>query len=207
MLYPVVLRDLLLMLSAFDAFEVRWTEEILDEMTRNVLANHPEVDPGAGSTSGWCGSMRAAFPDALIDEFRPFIDAMDNDPKDRHVAAAAVHACADAIVTYNVHDFGGDVLQRHGVAVVTPPPIVGRLIEEEPSVVALAIRAVAARKKRPPMTPADVAAAVARQQGFAAIGLALRVVLESVAVSGATAGRLRRVVAVIRRGWNRHVEG
>lgn len=36
-LYPVVLRDLLLTLSAFDAFEVRWTEAILDEMATNVF--------------------------------------------------------------------------------------------------------------------------------------------------------------------------
>ena len=175
-LYPVVLRDLLLTLSAFDAFEVRWTDAILDEMTRNVLANHPGVDP-ARFDERVVGSMRAAFPDALIDGYEHLIDAMDNDPKDRHVAAAAIHANADAVMTYNVRDFGGEVLQRHGVAVVTPPEIVGLLMEEEPSVVALAIRVMASRKKRPPLTPGDVVAAVARQQGFGAIGLALRVVL------------------------------
>jgi predicted nucleic acid-binding protein len=174
-LYPVVLRDLLLTLSAFDAFEVRWTEEILDEMTRNLLANHSEVDP-ARFEERVVGAMRAGFPEALIVGYEHRIDAVDNDAKDRHVAAAAVHVNADAIVTYNVRDFGGDVLRRHGVSVVTPPQVIGRLLEDEPSVVTLAIRAMAARKKRPPMTPADVVAAVLRQQGFRVIGPALRAV-------------------------------
>lgn len=81
-------------------------------------------------------------------------------------------------MTYDVRDFTGDVLQRHGVAVVTPPAIVARLIEEEFSVVALAIRAMAARKKRPPMTPTDVVAAVARQQGFTRLMVPLGEVVE-----------------------------
>ena len=118
-----------------------------------------------------------AFAEALIAGHMHVIDAVDNDPKDRHVAAAAVYVNADAIVTYNVRDFGGDVLRRHGVSVVTPPEVIGRLLEDEPSVVTLAIRALAARKKRPPMTPADVVDAVVRQQGFRAIGPALRAVI------------------------------
>ena len=47
-LYPVVLRDLLLTLGALDALEPRWTESILDEMTRNVLADmFWSIDPAA----------------------------------------------------------------------------------------------------------------------------------------------------------------
>lgn len=64
-LYPVVLRDLLLTLSALDAFEARWTEQIIGEMARNVLATHPELDP-ARFDERVVGSMRRAFPDALI---------------------------------------------------------------------------------------------------------------------------------------------
>lgn len=167
-LYPVVLRDLLLTLSVFDAFEVRWTESILEEMTRNVRAKRPDVDP-ARFDERVVGSMRTAFPKAVIDGYEHLVDTADNHPKDRHVAAAALHVNADAIVTYNVRDFGGEVLGHRGVAVVTPPDVLGQLIEEEPSVVALAIRAMAARKQRPPMTPAEVVAAVARQLGFSSL--------------------------------------
>ena len=44
-LYPVVVRDLLLTLSTNAALDPRWSAEILDEMRRNVLADHPEIDP------------------------------------------------------------------------------------------------------------------------------------------------------------------
>jgi predicted transcriptional regulator of viral defense system len=44
-LYPVVLRDLLLTLAVESAFEPIWSEEILDEMRRNVLADRPDIRP------------------------------------------------------------------------------------------------------------------------------------------------------------------
>ena len=44
-LYPVVVRDLLLTMSTNAALDPRWSAEILDEMRRNVLADHPEIDP------------------------------------------------------------------------------------------------------------------------------------------------------------------
>lgn len=46
-LYPVVLRDLLLTLAALDAFEPRWTEAILDEMTRNCARRPSRHRPSA----------------------------------------------------------------------------------------------------------------------------------------------------------------
>ncbi len=82
------------------------------------------------------------------------------------------------MVTYNVRDFDGEVLRQHEVAVVTPPELVERLLDDEPSVVALALRAMAERKKRPPMSAAEVAAAVARQQGFGALAESLRLLAD-----------------------------
>ena len=172
-LYPVVLRDLLLTLAALDVFDPRWTDEILDEMTRNVLADHPGIDP-AHFDDRVVGAMRRAFPGASISGHEQLIDSMDNHPKDRHVAAAAVHVGATALVTYNVRDFDSEVLRQHGVAVVTPPELVQRLLTDEPSVVALGIRAMAQRKKQSPMTAAEVAAAIARQQRFGTLEGPLR---------------------------------
>jgi hypothetical protein len=56
-LYPVVVRDPLLTLAILDAFEPRWTEAILDEMTRNVLADHPTIDP-SHFEAGSVGAIR-----------------------------------------------------------------------------------------------------------------------------------------------------
>jgi hypothetical protein len=176
-LYPVVLRDLLLTLAALDAFEPRWTEAVIDEMTRNVFVDHPGIDP-AQFEARVLGAMRRAFPAASVEGYEHLIDRMDNHPKDRHVAAAAVHVGAAALVTYNVRDFDSELLRQHGIAIITPPELVGQLIDDEPSVVALAVRAMAARKKRPPVSPTEVVAAIVRQQGFGALEDSLQVLVD-----------------------------
>jgi hypothetical protein len=164
-LYPVVIRDLLLTLATLDAFEPRWTEAILDEMTRNVLADYPTINP-ADFEAGSVGAMRRAFPAAPVEGYEHLIGDMDNHPKDRHIAAAALHIGAAAVVTYNVRDFDSELLRRRGIAIITPPQLVEELVGDEPSVVALAVWSMAARKKRPRMSPTDVVEAIVRQQGF-----------------------------------------
>jgi hypothetical protein len=44
-LYPASQRDLLLTLAAFDPFDIAWAEEILEEVRRNVVADHLDIDP------------------------------------------------------------------------------------------------------------------------------------------------------------------
>ena len=82
-LYPVAVRDLLLTLGTNDIIQPRWTRQILDEMRRNVLADHPEIDPNHFDTK-LVGTMTRRFPTALVHNYEDLLDAMDNDPKDRH---------------------------------------------------------------------------------------------------------------------------
>jgi hypothetical protein len=70
------------------------------------------------------------------------------------------------------------LLRERGIAIVTPPQLVGQLVDDEPSVVAIAMWSMAARKRRPPRSPADVVAAVVRQQGFAALEDSLHVLVD-----------------------------
>jgi hypothetical protein len=51
-----------------------------------VLADHPTVDLAHFEASP-VGVMRRAFPSAPVEGYEHFIGDMDNDPKDRHVAA------------------------------------------------------------------------------------------------------------------------
>lgn len=51
-----------------------------------------------------------AFPDALVVVPEEQVQAMRNDPKDRHVAACAVCAQAQVIVTFNLNDFKSETL-------------------------------------------------------------------------------------------------
>ena len=66
--------------------------------------------------------MEDAFPDAMVEHraYQPFIGKMTNDPKDRHVLAAAVVGRADVIVTANVMDFPPEACEPCGIEVQDP---------------------------------------------------------------------------------------
>lgn len=49
--------------------------------------------------------MANAFPEAMVEVDDDLIAAMKNDPKDRHVAAAALACSAQVIVTFDLGDF------------------------------------------------------------------------------------------------------
>jgi hypothetical protein len=52
-----------------------------------------------------CDAMRKHFREAMVTGYEPYIAAMENDPKDRHVSAAALKVGAQVIVTNNMRDF------------------------------------------------------------------------------------------------------
>lgn len=154
-LYPPSLRDLLLTLAALDAFDVRWSDEILDEVTRNVLADDPEVDP-TNFVEHTIGSMRRAFPDAMVPVDHDLIDRLDNDPKDRHVAAIALTSKAQEIITINVADFDSAMLRENHVAIHTPGEVVQWLLDDVPEILVAAVDRLASRWKSPPRSPAEI---------------------------------------------------
>ena len=131
-LYPPSLRDLLLTLAALDAFDVVWSETILGELRRNVVADNPDVDPDRFSDHT-LAEMRRHFPAAMVSVGPDDIDRFDNDPKDRHVAAVAVVAAADAVVTINVKDFRSRVLDESGIAIQTPGGLIERYWMRHPN--------------------------------------------------------------------------
>jgi predicted nucleic acid-binding protein len=172
-LYPPSLRDLLLTLAALDAFEVRWSDEILDEVTRNVVADHPDID-AVRFVEHTVGAMRRAFPEASVQASAELAETLDNDPKDRHVAATALAADADAIVTLNVADFESRVLSEASVEILTPGALVGRILDEFPDVVADAVDHIADRWTNPSMTAREITELLAAHPTMKAPMAALR---------------------------------
>lgn len=160
-LYPPSLRDLLLTLAALDAFDVRWSEMILEELRRNVVADNPQVD-GARFSSHTLAEMRKHFPEAMVTVSQAEIDRLDNHPKDRHVAAVAVKAGADAIVTINVKDFRSRLLEAAGVSVLTPGQLVEAVLDEGPELVTYAVRRMSSRWTNPPRSISEIVELLAR---------------------------------------------
>lgn len=101
-LFPMILRDTLLRVAAAGCFRAHWSERILDEMSRNLVEDHRVTRENAERLQR---QMATAFPDAVVQDWALHEGAMSNDPKDRHVAAAAVAIGADLIVTSNLKDF------------------------------------------------------------------------------------------------------
>jgi predicted nucleic acid-binding protein len=167
-LYPVVVRDLLLTAAALDLFVPLWSDTIIDEMRRNILADKADVEPDA--IDRMIAAMSRTFPKAGTGGHELLVETMDNDPKDRHVAAAALHRTATAIVTYNVRDFRGSVLAASGIEIVTPPKLLERWLNDDRVLTRRVIEAMAARKVRPTLTAQEVAGRICHQRGFAAIG-------------------------------------
>lgn len=87
------------------------------------------------------------------------VDGMPgSDPDDRHHAAAAVAAGADALITWNLADFPAEAMARLGVRVVDPDTYLCELYEEMPQEVAETIVRVAGGKRNPPMTRDEIVA-------------------------------------------------
>ncbi len=95
-LLPAARRDTLLRAADAGLYQVRWSDDILAEVKRNLVGDWNLAEEQAERLMG---VMREAFPDALVTGYATPIDGMPNHPKDRHVLAAAVACRATVIVT------------------------------------------------------------------------------------------------------------
>lgn len=107
-LYPFRTRDILFTFAHEGLFRARFTEEIVDEWTRNLLARKPELSE---SIRLQVNAIRGAFDECFVTGHMPLVEGLDMpDPDDRHVLAAAIRCSAQVIVTENKRDFPQDLL-------------------------------------------------------------------------------------------------
>lgn len=118
-LYPFHLRNVLIQ-AAFDGlFDARWTDDIHEEWMRNLIANAEGVSRERLEATR--DKMMAVLPEANVTGYHALIPSLDlPDPDDRHVLAAAIAGQASVIVTWNMKDFPAAILQRHGIASISP---------------------------------------------------------------------------------------
>ncbi|WP_189043406.1 PIN domain-containing protein [Micromonospora sonchi] len=126
-LVPSVLADTLLRCAEQDLYRPVWSRAILDEVRRNLP---PSVR--AGKADRRIEVMREHFPKAMVSGYEQLITEMANDPKDRHVLAAAVAADAEAIVTANLRDFPDHAVAPYAIEVLHPDDFLCGLLDAEP---------------------------------------------------------------------------
>lgn len=100
-------------------------------------------------------SMRRAFPDATVENYEPLVAAMTNDPKDRHVLAAAVRADAATLVTANEKDFPPRSTAPYDIEVVHPDVFLLDQLDLAPQAVVTSLREQRAALRNPAMDNAE----------------------------------------------------
>ncbi len=147
-LYPALLRNVLLQLATTELFRARWTDRIHDEWTRALRASIPDIT--GEQVARLRHLMNAAVPDCLVTGYQPLMNGLSlPDEDDRHVLAAAIRCRAEVIVTSNLHDFPDQVLAPLGVRAERPDEFVLHLIDLSHAAVCLAIKTVRGRLTKP----------------------------------------------------------
>lgn len=112
-LYPTVMREMLIGVAGAGLFEPQWSARILEEWARAAA----RLGQGQEALArGEIAALQARWPGASIapragDEARLWLP----DPADVHVLAAAIAGSADGIVTLNARDFPRHTLAEEGL--------------------------------------------------------------------------------------------
>lgn len=162
-LYSAPLRHFLLTLASRKLVVPRWSEEIHDEWIRSLLRNRPDLK--RENLEQTRRKMDSYFPNSLVREYESIIPTLAlPDPDDRHVLAAAIHANAKLIVTFNLDDFPKKALQSYGVEALAPEELVLRLIQQAPHPVLQAVRNHRLSLSRPSKTVDEYLATLEKQK-------------------------------------------
>ena len=154
-LHPAGLRDLLIRLAQTGLFRARWTEHILDEVVRSILARRPDLRPAQLDRTRQL--MCEAVADCLVTGHEPLIEGLAlPDPDDRHVLAAAIRCHAQVIVTQNLKDFPPAALEPFGIEAQHPDLFVLHVVDLAPARVVAVIERQANALTAPPRTAGDL---------------------------------------------------
>lgn len=152
-IFPMYLRDTLFRAAEDGLYDVYWSQEILDGATRNLVNTGRMTREKAARFEA---ALKKAFPNAMVEVPEDLIQQMTNDAGDRHVAAAAVIAKAEVIVTSNLRDFPPESLNPWGIVALHPDVFLNRLYEIAPDLMANLVWQQAEDLKNPPLSVGEL---------------------------------------------------
>ncbi|MGE4328326.1 MAG: RSP_2648 family PIN domain-containing protein [Pseudodonghicola sp.] len=129
-LYPTVMREMLLGAAKLGHYRPLWSARILEEWARAAIKLGPG---GEAQARGEIALLRADWPGAEVPP-APGIEARLwlPDPADLHVLAVAVASSADAILTMNRQDFPKNILAEEGLDRLEPDGFLHDLWRKDP---------------------------------------------------------------------------
>lgn len=153
-LYPTVLREILIGVAGQGLFTPLWSARICEEWRRTAERR----SPGDGLIAeGEIALLDARWPGAHI----PANPALEHrlwlpDPADIHVLATAIDGQAQGIVTLNLRDFPAQELRPHNLHPHHPDMLLYRLWQDHPDPVAQTVTRVHAKAQSLAGEPLDL---------------------------------------------------
>lgn len=152
-IYPTVMREVLLGAARAGLFTPLWSDRILEEWARAARKIGPT---GETQARGEIALVRAAWPKAEVN-WPPSLEARLYlpDEADRHVLAAAIAGSADLIITMNAKDFPRHILAEEGLSRQDPDGFLQGLWQANPGVmqdIVEGVRMTAERLSEEPWT-------------------------------------------------------
>jgi len=145
-LYPTVMREVLLGVAAKGLYQPLWSQRILDEWSRAAVKLGPAGQVQADTE---IAMVSAQWPKARVKVMEGLQDRLWlPDANDVHVLAAAIAGNADVIVTLNAKDFPRNILAEEGLSRADPDAFLMGFAEGAPEVVMEVIASVHAEANR-----------------------------------------------------------
>ena len=140
------LRDTLLRLAEGpQLFRPLWSDQIFEEV-RRTLQHQFGIPPNRIARLE--DVLKQHFPESWVTGFDALTPRMTNDEKDRHVLAAAAHAAAPKLITYNLRHFPPAATLPWRVTAVGPSAFLKTLHQADPAAVITVLHQQAADIRR-----------------------------------------------------------
>lgn len=156
-LAQAAVRDTLLRLAEAGYYRPRWSEAILAELARTLQG--PSFNLTASQVDHLLEQLHRAFPEAVVGNYGRYLHRVTNDPKDRHVLAAAIRGEARLIVTHNLADFPSVALAPWRISAIAPDPFLEAWARFDAAAVTTILAQQAADLRR---SPVDLTGLLAR---------------------------------------------
>ena len=145
-LYPTVMREMLLGAARAGMYQPLWSDRLLEEWARAAARHDPMQEVQARGEIAMLGAQwpkaRVTAPEGLLN--RLWLP----DPADIHVLATAVAGSADGIVTMNAKDFPRHILAEEGLTRADPDTLLLGFYEAQPDKMRDAAEAVLTEARR-----------------------------------------------------------
>jgi predicted nucleic acid-binding protein len=152
-IFPGSLRDTLLRLAAAKVYKLWLTDQILEEMRKNLVEKkHITEKQGEYLVN----EIKGYFKSNFVTQHTILIPLMPVNEKDRHVLAAAVASDSRFIVTQNLKDFPPASLKQFEVEALSPDEFLTRQFSQNPEAIIPIIQEQVGGLKKHPITMQDL---------------------------------------------------